>query len=443
MPESTSIPTPSDDLDLTSVPEAKLVNKQDPVAGTNNNQPPMDPTMVAVPSSQDIRDIVNRFTEHWDKEFHDRDVKIDQLEKALKKALQNNVSVGTMANDPRNDKKRIEELEALRQEDTRKIRELEATFQETKDYNQVILKNWRNAEDSLQKANQNPSSDFTSSRDIDDNSVRKKLDTLSTRIEGVAKSYFSGSPMTANARAEIKVLFDRITPDWAKRYLKDERRKQYFIEAVIWHKLIDTFLKHPLTILSEDMGAALYDLHNDLWRRFNTSIYVNIANVPTGSKPLDAEKLQDYHSARLKMAELHIRVKGKNGLYLGDGKTAVKSKAELAADLGAMLSNYTSKTKTCEYQTELQIIVQLAVDLAESMAMAKAHYAVRMGTSLYGGKVHGFAFRPGSMESIAAPVRDNEVVELVVSPVLVKCGTSEGVDYDRLNVLEKARVFCK
>ncbi|KAK8000515.1 hypothetical protein PG990_013115 [Apiospora arundinis] len=337
----------------------------------------------------------------------------------------------------------IQGLQDTVQERDDTIQELQDTVQERDDTLKEMQQHWQKAEDSLQKANQNPS-DFISFKDIDDNVIRRKLNTLSTRIEeNFANKNFSGPPMKTFAKADIKILFDRITPDWAKRYLKDERRKQYFIEAVIWHKLIDTFLKHPLTILSEDMGAALYDIHSELWRRFNTSIYVNIVNVPTGSKPLEAEKLQDYHSARLKMAELHIRVKGKNGLYLGDGKTAVVSKAELAADLGAMLSNYTSKTKTSEYQTELQIIVQLAVDLAESMAMAKAHYAVRMGTSLYSDKVHGFTFRPGSMESIAGPVRDNEVVELVVSPVLVKCGTSEGVDYDRLNVLEKARVFCK
>ncbi|KAK6859630.1 hypothetical protein PG995_003266 [Apiospora arundinis] len=465
MPESIFTPAPSDDLNLTPVPEVNLVIEQDPMAGTNNNQPPINLTMVAVPDFQNITDSFSRFVGHARKAIRDRDIVIDQLKKGLK----NRVSVGTMANDPRrssktinapldtnpletllrstelrDDKKRIEEQDAVSEKDKHTILEMQATIrklqatieerdktiQELQDMWKEVRQNWQKAEDSLQKANQNPSSDFTSSRDIDDNSVRKKLNTLSTRIEEVAKSYFSGSPMTANARAEIKVLFDRITPDWVNGYLRDDkhrkRRKRYFIEAVIWHKLIDTFLKHPLIILSKGMGTSLYDLHSKLWL----------------SRPRNAEKLQSYHSTRLQMAELHLQIQGKNGRYLGKRQMAMEGRAKLVADLEAILSNYTNEI--CECQTELQSIVELAVELAYSMAMAKANYAVRMGAALHTNEFHGFAFRSGSMESIAAPVPGDDVVELVVSPALVKSGTSEGVDYEKsLNILEKARVFCE
>ncbi|KAK7984355.1 hypothetical protein PG989_011757 [Apiospora arundinis] len=431
MPEGTSIPAPSDDLDLTSVPEANLVNKQDPVAGTKENQPPMDLTTIAVPSS-DFMENLDHYLEQVKNAIHS----IDQLKKAHRNG---NGPVGLMINDPRSprntmnapldtnphetrlrstelrdakkeirgDQKRIEEQDASSEKDKHTTQELKATIKK-------LRQRWQEAVTFPQKAKPNPLFSFALSEDIGDNDVMGPFTILKTRIEILADGCSSGGRKKKTAKAEFKVLFDRITPNWAEGYLGQRRCKKYFIEAVIWHKLMDAFLSHPLTILSKDMVL----------------------------KTRDAGKLQSYHSARLQMAELHLQVHGRNGRYLGEKKTAMENRARLVTDLTEMLRTYTDNIS--KHQEKFRDIVDEAVNLAYFMAMAKAHYAIRMGTALHVDNVHGFAFKPRSMRSIAAHVPGDKVVDLVVSPALVKSGTSEGVDYDKsLNILEKARVFCE
>ncbi|KAK7961950.1 uncharacterized protein PG986_002775 [Apiospora aurea] len=315
----------------------------------------------------------------------------------------------------------VREHEATAKEHEATKKEYEATIQEHEATIQALQQKWQQAETELEALKQQSSLKLSSSEDIDDKIILEGFKLLAARIKNMAKVYFSSGPLSKTANGDNKKLFDRIAFEWGNKYLKEPARKQYFIEAVIWHQLIDSFLGRPLAIWSRVMGENLRQLHQKIW------------------VPSQVENLQSYHSLRVQLAEVFLQVHGRNGHYLGNRDTAAANKAELVNGLKEILKNYIYDVQRC--QQELRIIVDKAVDLAYSMAMAKAQYDVRLSSTLYSDVYHGFTIEPASMRNFVVEDCEDEEVELVISPALLKFGTSEGEDYGSSIVLVRARVI--
>ncbi|KAK8104362.1 uncharacterized protein PG998_011395 [Apiospora kogelbergensis] len=328
---------------------------------------------------------------------------------------------GTQTDESKQEKDtQIKELEAIIQAQKAALQENEITIQKQEDRLQVTRQKWQEAEIKL-----SASSNITVSEDIDDEMVIQKMNVISTRIQLMAKSYFSGKPMTDKVKTEHTRLFDKLAMKWGPGYLKDAARKQFLIEAVIWLKATQRLFCRPLAIWCEQLGTSLKSLHMTIYRESNF------------------EKMETYHSTRIQQAELLKKVRSMNGDYLGNRPKAKLNKEAFVDELRYMLDKFAYNNG---YLDDLRTIIDHVVDLAYYMAMAKAHYSVRIGVAHYDGQFHGFRFDPDSMQAIhpgPGPGRRHLSVALVASPALIKRGTSKGEDYDSETILTKARVICE
>lgn len=339
---------------------------------------------------------------------------------------------------------RIQELEALVREQEATASKQEATIKEQAANNQEyestieeLQQKWQQAETELEALKQQSSLKLASSEDIDDKTVLEAFQTLASRIKNITSVHFSGGPLYKSASSERRELFDRMAKNWGQEYLKEPARKQFFFEAVIWHRLLDKLLCCPLTIWSKSMGENLRQLHKTIWRKLEILLFrCDTANTLIVEK---SEQLPIYHSMRLQVAEVFLQVHKRDGFYLGKKDTATTNRGKLVEELEELLGSYTYVIQRCQH--DLKIIVDKAIELAYTMAMAKAHYAVRMSRVLYDVTLHGFNFKPVSMFNIVDPEYEAGVVDLVVSPTLVKFGTSEGEDYGRGVILKRSRVI--
>ncbi|KAK8075483.1 hypothetical protein PG997_010146 [Apiospora hydei] len=315
----------------------------------------------------------------------------------------------------------IEENDATIEAQNATIREYKVIIEKLNADKDAMQEKWNEAETKLQDAIQHPSASYSLTEVIDDNCISEEMNLLSDLIQTVAEQRFSNGPFRATVKAEFKDFFDKITHGWAIDYLRKGPIKPYFIEAIIWHKVIDAFLCRPLVILCEATGDALQDLHRNFW---------------------------SYHSMRVHVAEVSLQVRGKNGHLLGDSDTAMANRAKLVKETMKVLDPYTHRHNLLACQQEINTIIKIAVNLAYSMAMTKAHYVVRLNHGLYASEYHGFNFKPGSMTKIEED-EDKDwndppeagKVHLAVRPALIRYGTSEGEDYDVTKVIAKAQVI--
>ena len=328
---------------------------------------------------------------------------------------------GTQTDESKQEKDtQIKELEAIIQAQKAALQENDITIQKQEDCLQVTRQKWQEAEIKL-----SASSNITVSEDIDDEMVMQKMKLISTRITLMANSHFSGKPMTNKVKAEHTRFFDLLAKEWGPRYLKDASRKQFLIEAAIWLKLTTRLLHCPLAIWCVQLGKSSRDLHKTIYRESNS------------------DKMETYHLTRIHQAELFKQVRSMHGDYLGDRPSAISNKDELIDDLRDLLDKF---AYNAGYLNDMGTIIDHVIDLAYYMAMAKAHYSVRIGVAQYDGRYYGFKFDPDSMQAILPGTKPGHrllPVALVASPALIKRGTSKGDNYDSETILTKARVICE
>lgn len=98
-----------------------------------------------------------------------------------------------------------------------------------------------------QMSKQNP---LTRTQGPDDDSIHEATQTLYYAIRNLADLDFKGQPLRKPVKAAHKEAFQKLTkePRGYEDYLLDIRFKAYFVEAVIWDRLIDDLLKTPLAV---------------------------------------------------------------------------------------------------------------------------------------------------------------------------------------------------
>ncbi|KAK7914960.1 hypothetical protein PG985_012663 [Apiospora marii] len=323
---------------------------------------------------------------------------------------------------------RIEENDAIIREYKSTVEEYKAKIEKLERDNETMQQKWNEAEIQLHEARQHQSNSYAQTEVIDDDYITEQTDLLRDHIQDVASLYFSGGPWKTHVKTDTKGVFDKLTPGWTSDYLKSGVLKPYFIEAVIWHHIIDKILNHPMTIWCKILGEGLLDLHKNIWHE-ESSI-----------------KHEAYHSMRVHVAEASLQVHGRNGYLIGDRDTASENKKMLVDKLVERLEKFTHNIKAC--RKEFELIIERAVGLAYSMTMAKAHYVIRLGDNLYAEKYHGFHSKAKSMEAIYIDEDEDWVnlpepgkVHLVATPAVIRYGTSEGEAYKEGKVLAKARII--
>ncbi|KAK7914962.1 hypothetical protein PG985_012665 [Apiospora marii] len=323
-------------------------------------------------------------------------------------------------------KARIEELKSENQK-------LKGENEELKGERAEVRTEWKKARGEIMDLEQQLKFKYASTGQIDDVFVMKQFRNLVVCIEGLAKDYFSSIPFSSKARSKAKAknvaLFDGLTQLWDIEYLGKPCRKQYFIEAVIWHKIIDKLLSKPLTIWCEEVGSGLAVLHKKIWH----------------TKTRSWQDVGRYHDLRVHVAETYKKVYGCDGPYLGDKPDAIAKRNEIVSEIDELIQNYRPKEQHMHLEN-IRDAVDKAVDLAYSMAMSKAQYAIRMGRALHVQEYYGFDFKPHAMQRIESggwgEPPEPSTVDLMISPALVKWGTSAGQKYETCTVLWKSRVIC-
>ncbi|KAK8008355.1 hypothetical protein PG991_010906 [Apiospora marii] len=263
---------------------------------------------------------------------------------------------------------------------------------------------------------------------VDDDMIRKKFLTLSSSINSSVNTYFRGDPHKAPTKNDQKALFDRLTTNWTKKYLKNGKRKQYFMKAAIWTKIIDKILKHPLVIWSPQMGNDLPEFHKSSLSSENHS----------------EQQLQIYHYMRAGMAESLQLLCGRNGHYFGTDPKPTENRTQFAKELAEFFDLFANMHGLEVHVPHFLRIIDAAVDLAKLMAAARVDYAVRMSNGRYVDTLYGFQFMPTSMKTVDDSSPGLGIVDLVSTPAFIKRGNSDGVGYkEKPMVLVYAQVITR
>ncbi|KAI1080047.1 hypothetical protein F5B20DRAFT_580839 [Whalleya microplaca] len=142
------------------------------------------------------------------------------------------------------------------------------------------------------------------------------------------------------------------------------------------------------------------------------------------------EATKEYHSWR---AQTGLRLIEGSGIDQGRVK-------HLAKRLASRMPLCISSDDLQVVQTSLFGLVEKATELAAIFMQSKPLYSCRYHFGRRG-ELQGFLFDNGLMEKISQKEDDN-LVKLLLSPALVKQGSSRGDNYDEYLVLAKADVLC-
>ncbi|POS71893.1 hypothetical protein DHEL01_v209712 [Diaporthe helianthi] len=239
----------------------------------------------------------------------------------------------------------------------------------------------------------------------DDSFITSLFSPLSYSITTFATYNFRGKPYKCPQKAEHKAFFETLTSGDYRDYLtgKHTGAKERIVRALIWNKLTTTLLEAPLEAFNSSQFHA--------WRAMTAQFL--FANY-TGPTPW-----------------------GKNGTR----------RQEFIKDTADMICKFAATDEREALEEALDEIAEHAYQLAKAMARSGAHWACTMKEPNTN-KLHGFKIKTSLMVDEELwneedATSKSVMVDLVVAPMLLKYGNSNGQDFGNCRVVERAKVVTK
>ncbi|KAG8162449.1 hypothetical protein KVR01_008214 [Diaporthe batatas] len=228
-------------------------------------------------------------------------------------------------------------------------------------------------------------------------------------------NFFQGAPYVLPRKNEQKEFVQTLAGSDAKLYLASRHTgaKEKIVQAMIWNKLVESLLSVPLKAFIQFPEATMKMFITDapgfyMWRT------------------MTAQLMQKSYKGPLSW--------GKDG----------PRRKDFVDETTDLLSNLSVVNNQEALRERLEDIAQKAYDLATAMARSGAYWVCTMKDPDVA-KLHGFQIKTSRMEDME--LWDDEEatkkVDLVVAPMLLKYGNSSGQNFDKCQVVEKAKVVMK
>jgi hypothetical protein len=128
--------------------------------------------------------------------------------------------------------------------------------------------------------------------------------------------------------------------------------------------------------------------------------------------------------------------------FIGRNQKAFKRQAGIELERLKTFCDADSKNSDTDFLQEMKTVLGTAMDLDDMLMNSRAVFMVRWNES--GHSTHAL-FNADKMEATAysEKLSPETIVEIEISPMLVKTGNADGCNYDSSMVLVKALVVCR
>jgi len=267
-------------------------------------------------------------------------------------------------------------------------------------------------------------------------------------IKNWAATYFTGKPRNTRFRRS-RPDFSRLSSDH-KTFMQSENYRYLLVQAFLWQQLIENVFDGSCNGLywADQTHSELRSIQNRLNPRMTApSNAIHHSKDALKARAHDDNSLKEYHTWRAKTTQL-LLAQGRSLDYMNNRINGLVGK------LSYGLRPY-AESLDGKIDRPLKDIVAAAVDLDSKMNTQKAVFTPKLYFEEE--RCFGISFDCSSMESIDGTLGCStgsvdkgenaqnpppELVELVVSPALLKTGNSMAEDYQTHHVLVKAQVLC-
>ncbi|KIL94793.1 hypothetical protein FAVG1_01724 [Fusarium avenaceum] len=264
---------------------------------------------------------------------------------------------------------------------------------------------------------------WSGSAKVSDDAVQSKWKQLDYNIRAMAR---------ALAKCQIRCVqddvveerFSMIHEDWQK-LLTDDNHKEFVIQAYLWLAVFGQVFQDQGGIRGAGGVADLKTMRDTL-----------VGLAPDTDRPgRPGPSLRHVARWSAQGAALFEH-------FIGRNQKAFKRHASVELERLKAFCDADSKNPDTDFLQEMKTVLGTAMDLDDMLMSSRAVFMVRWNES---GQSTHVLFNGDKMEAIAysEELSPKTIVEIEISPMLVKTGNADGCNYDSSMVLAKALAVCR
>ncbi|KAM0296729.1 hypothetical protein ACHAO9_000374 [Fusarium lateritium] len=262
---------------------------------------------------------------------------------------------------------------------------------------------------------------WSGSAKVSDDAIQSKWKQLDYNIRAMARALVKCQLRRIKDDA-VKERFAMIHNDWQK-LLTDDNYKEFVIQAYLWLVVFGQ--------VYEDQGG-IRDGVADLKAMHDTLVCVAPETDSPGRPGPSLRHVARWSAQGAALFE-H---------FIGRNQKAFKHQAGIELERLKVFCDADSKNPDIDFLQEMKTVLGAAMDLDDMLMNSRAVFRVCWNES--GTSTHTF-FNADKMEATAysEKLSPKTIVEIEISPMLVKTGNADGCNYDSSMVLAKALVVCR